>query len=382
MDTSLRILHEKKRSISFDQLSHRELKSKNVTDFTQTLTIKVAIPYLLNLNDQEILKDVMKHTIEEESDMFFNISINILAEMHEKRRRGHIMEFWERNNNKDDILIILVVSGYYNSNMLEPGIDIKIQLQQVVKNCSFNFTQNVKDHNSVLYNANVTDIEVIDTPVIFESYERDSLISYANMESKEKINETNFMSNTDNKGLIGLFILSMGLIVTLAITSFIRRKNQKLNIKNSKINRKAKLKRDEQMKRKLNDEKVVQVENKFSSLYSGKLKEENMEGLSYGKCVAPKGKLGISIFPVDSIPVVYKVKTGSPLEGILFRMDRIVGIDEIDTSSMAAADITKIIVNRLGKQRLIHFLRKIGGQEAPSITSTFSDETIPNVMSL
>ena len=77
------------------------------------------------------------------------------------------------------------------------------------------------------------------------------------------------------------------------------------------------------------------------------------------ECIAPPGKLGVSIYPVDGLPVVFKVKKDSPLYGLLFHMDRIVAIDEIDTSSMTAADVTRVIVSRMKLHRTITYLRSV-----------------------
>ena len=78
-----------------------------------------------------------------------------------------------------------------------------------------------------------------------------------------------------------------------------------------------------------------------------------------GECIAPPGKLGVSIYPVDGLPVVYKVKKDSPLNEILFHMDRIIAIDEVDTSGMTAADVTRVIVSRMKLHRTITYVRSV-----------------------
>lgn len=72
---------------------------------------------------------------------------------------------------------------------------------------------------------------------------------------------------------------------------------------------------------------------------------------------APAGKLGVAIDVVDGRPVVWKIKAGSPVEGFLQKGDFLLGIDEVDTSSMSAADITSIMVRRMRQQRKITYVR-------------------------
>lgn len=77
------------------------------------------------------------------------------------------------------------------------------------------------------------------------------------------------------------------------------------------------------------------------------------------ECCAPAGKLGVSIDTVGGQPVIHRVKEDSPLHSILQRLDIIVGVDEIDTSSMSAADVTLIMAKRMSKERRITFLRGV-----------------------
>jgi len=74
-------------------------------------------------------------------------------------------------------------------------------------------------------------------------------------------------------------------------------------------------------------------------------------------CFAPPGKLRIAFDMKGGVPVIHKVKLGSPLEGILSRHDKVVGIDEVNTRNMTAADITKVMVGRMEKTRKISYIR-------------------------
>jgi C-terminal processing protease CtpA/Prc len=72
---------------------------------------------------------------------------------------------------------------------------------------------------------------------------------------------------------------------------------------------------------------------------------------------APAGKLGVAIDVVDGRPIVWRLKSGSPLEGFLEKGDIIVALDEIDTSHMSAADVTSLMVRRMRQRRKIAYIR-------------------------
>jgi len=81
-----------------------------------------------------------------------------------------------------------------------------------------------------------------------------------------------------------------------------------------------------------------------------------------GECYAPAGKLGVVLDTINngsfsSVVVVYRIKPGSPLDGVLKIMDRIVAIDDIDTSNMSATEVNKVMVSKIRKTRKITFIR-------------------------
>ena len=69
--------------------------------------------------------------------------------------------------------------------------------------------------------------------------------------------------------------------------------------------------------------------------------------------IAPPGKLGVVIDTTKYGPVVYQVKDGSPLQGVVFPGDRIIGIDDTDTRTMSASGITKIMATKADSERRI-----------------------------
>mmetsp|Transcript_11310 Transcript_11310/g.21166 ORF Transcript_11310/g.21166 Transcript_11310/m.21166 type:complete len:898 (+) Transcript_11310:251-2944(+) len=86
----------------------------------------------------------------------------------------------------------------------------------------------------------------------------------------------------------------------------------------------------------------------------GNNKDDNMSSSSFiRECQAPPGKLGIIIDTTKDGPVVYQVKSGSPLENIIFAGDRIIAIDDIDTRGMTASNVTKIMARKCDEPRKI-----------------------------
>jgi len=76
-----------------------------------------------------------------------------------------------------------------------------------------------------------------------------------------------------------------------------------------------------------------------------------------GECFAPPGKLGVAIDTINGQPVVHRVKDDSPLSGVLRRLDVIIGVDEVNTADMSAADVTSLVAKRMGNNRKITYLR-------------------------
>lgn len=72
--------------------------------------------------------------------------------------------------------------------------------------------------------------------------------------------------------------------------------------------------------------------------------------------IAPPGKLGIVIDTTLEGPVVHKINPQSPLEGLLFAGDIIVGIDDVDTRAMSASAITALMVRTANTRRKLHVL--------------------------
>ena len=68
-------------------------------------------------------------------------------------------------------------------------------------------------------------------------------------------------------------------------------------------------------------------------------------------CFAPPGKLGIIIDTTVEGPVVHKVNSGSPLEGLVWKGDIIVKIDDVDTRAMSATAITNLMIKTAHQRR-------------------------------
>lgn len=106
-----------------------------------------------------------------------------------------------------------------------------------------------------------------------------------------------------------------------------------------------------------NDSNASSKRSGSSSASYSKLRGQNYDGIKR-HCFAPPGKLGVAIEngPVGVGPVVHKIKKGSPLEGILKRGDRIVGIDDTDTRELSAADVTAWMVEKMECRRKITYM--------------------------
>ena len=72
--------------------------------------------------------------------------------------------------------------------------------------------------------------------------------------------------------------------------------------------------------------------------------------------IAPPGRLGIVIDTTLEGPVVHKVNSQSPLEGVLFPGDIIVAIDDVDTRAMSASAITALMVRTANLRRRLTVL--------------------------
>ena len=73
--------------------------------------------------------------------------------------------------------------------------------------------------------------------------------------------------------------------------------------------------------------------------------------------VAPPGRLGIVIDSSRYGPIIHNVRAQSPMENMLSPGDRIIAVDDIDTTRMTASEITKIMAHKADSRRKITVLR-------------------------
>jgi len=83
---------------------------------------------------------------------------------------------------------------------------------------------------------------------------------------------------------------------------------------------------------------------------------EAERGLIRRDCFAPKGKLGVVIDTTKDGPVVFEIKPGSVVEGVLFPGDKIIAVDDVDTRHMSASAVTQIMARRMNHRRKITVL--------------------------
>jgi hypothetical protein len=114
-------------------------------------------------------------------------------------------------------------------------------------------------------------------------------------------------------------------------------------------------------------EESVSFENQSTSFSLPLFRDSLMDKLNtpnkpyekeYQHVFAPPGKVGVAIDVVNGNPTVHKIKRGSPLEGLLKPKDLVIAIDDVDTTSMSAADVTHLMVKRMNYRRKITFVRK------------------------
>jgi len=81
---------------------------------------------------------------------------------------------------------------------------------------------------------------------------------------------------------------------------------------------------------------------------------------------APAGKLGLILKAAPDGPLVHQIKEGSPLIGHVFQGDCIISIDEVDTTTMSATEISELMVKTQKHERVITVL----SDREPTATST------------
>lgn len=85
---------------------------------------------------------------------------------------------------------------------------------------------------------------------------------------------------------------------------------------------------------------------------------EELNKLPKQHVFAPPGKIGVAVDVYNGQPVVHKVRKDSPLQNMLRPNDIIVAIDDEDTSCLSAADVTKMMCQRMDRVRKITFIRR------------------------
>merc|ERR1712071_140101 len=63
-------------------------------------------------------------------------------------------------------------------------------------------------------------------------------------------------------------------------------------------------------------------------------------------CIAPPGRLGIIVETTPDGPLIYALKHSSPLVGIIKPGDIIIAMDDIDTTTMTAAELTRLMAEK------------------------------------
>lgn len=77
--------------------------------------------------------------------------------------------------------------------------------------------------------------------------------------------------------------------------------------------------------------------------------------------VAPSGKLGIMVANTTTGygPAVHTLRPGSPMEGLIYVNDIIVGVNDVDTRKYSAGQITQVMKDTVGEERKISVLSTV-----------------------
>jgi len=97
---------------------------------------------------------------------------------------------------------------------------------------------------------------------------------------------------------------------------------------------------------------------------------------------APSGKLGIIIDTCSEGPIVHSIKESSPLEGLIFKGDLVVAVDDEDTREWSAHFLTKLVAKKSRHVRKLSVMRNetevsresIVQQIVETVSSEESDE--------
>jgi hypothetical protein len=76
----------------------------------------------------------------------------------------------------------------------------------------------------------------------------------------------------------------------------------------------------------------------------------------------PPGRLQVVIHSTRDGPAVHEVRAGSPLEGQLLPGDLIIAVDDVDTRTLGADEVMKMMAERSGYERKIAVLRYTGDE--------------------
>jgi len=394
---------------------NRNLK---ISDFNEICTFRLGyVSSLVSVNDQKILETSMIEFIEENDSKFTNVDVKVVRQMLERRRNGHHF-----------VLLFLIFSGSLNDYNSE-AINVTKKIQNLFDN-NISFIEKLflkADGES--YFLNVNEIHFVEAPfqlasspenpyserifsgqpVISQFAESESVLSetvksqfpttenvVSSAETTDTLDNEESFSKGDIALAVGVCILNIGLIALISTAIIYLRGNRnhddgcckndddnskmsQSTVESSEMTRSKGLEKNKNVFRldeshrknnnKSNGEINIQTTQTNSNDYS------NEENSFYGEYYAPPGKLGVAVDTYNGFPVVHKVKPGSPLDGVLNHMDRIISIDETDVSSMTASEVTRIMVLRMTQPRKIRYVRtgksgiKCEGNNIPEIAS-------------
>jgi len=346
---------------------------------------------LIGARNRKILESSLKHVLTDGKHYLpFGIDITNVEISDQIIQGRRLMSKIDRNRQKYPILVCFSLIGEYQSKKY---VDCEIILRTFISHYYESFheelLETLKRSSSDNYFQDIDSLNVIsslrESPI--------AAITYAAKEQDMAISKEN--GNSDTAIITFVIIISAGLVL-LAFVSFMLMHRQSKKYKTYEIDFESDLgsnypeevtistSKNVKSQSQLNlipfrtdyeasfskdrsptfprhpvlqntsGEKIPSVIQKSNAEFVLK-QEEPFEERS--ECFAPPGKLGVAIDSMNGKPVVHRIKSGSPLEGILVHRDKIVGIDNIDTSSMTAAEVTRLMISKMNKTRKISFVR-------------------------
>ena len=213
IDDNLSVL--KQRKLQEESESSDSISIQN--EFKEILTARMGyVPSLLSLSEQEKLTTTLQNIVEEKSNhQFSDVLIQIVRQMIERKRRD--------DDVNDELVLVLSVSGSCALQDDPNNINVHSNLREQFSSGVIREIRQISEHEPFF--TNVTDFKIIRTPKAFsmQSPQRESFNAPANIVVMETTDEDNGNSAGDVAAIVGVCVLTVGLVTLIAIASVFMR---------------------------------------------------------------------------------------------------------------------------------------------------------------